>query len=211
MAQQLYQLGVTALFGLLLGIFYDILRTVRRHVKKGPFTIAADIVFWLALTVGLFAQTMTIGQGGLRIFMLASNLGGAALYFALFSPFVLQVFGAILEKTLKVARFIGRPVGKTWSKCEKFSKRTKRVFQKRVNQYIIKVHLSRKKKLGAKNAQEGGGAVEKKKGQYLYETSRIGASGVRSSYPSWPTQANRTGRRAKNPTKSHRVRVRTRK
>lgn len=95
------QLGVvleSVLLGVALGVYYDVLRAVRRHFRAGTaLTAVCDTVFWLGLLAALFEFSIAFAAGQSRYYVLAGAGAGAALYFALPGELVFSLLCAALD------------------------------------------------------------------------------------------------------------------
>ncbi|MBO6010951.1 MAG: spore cortex biosynthesis protein YabQ, partial [Oscillospiraceae bacterium] len=76
---------VSAAAGFALGIVYDLLGAVRRALRLRFFTPVADVLYCLAAGAVLLFLGSWQGEGSLRIYMLLFLIGGAAVWFVLFS------------------------------------------------------------------------------------------------------------------------------
>ena len=81
---QLVQAMSALFFGGALGAVYDVLRAVRRVLKRRAY--AFDALFCLCVLSALFFLGMDAGEGELRIFMALSAALGCALYLSWVSP-----------------------------------------------------------------------------------------------------------------------------
>lgn len=205
---QLYQAGIALLFGFTAGLLYDILKTIRQCVRYKRASTFFDVVYWLILSLALFTQTMTAGQGILRIFMLLLNIGGGMLYFLSLSASVRLVLRGIAEKIMLFSTFLTKPVRQIWSKGKKFAGKRRKDFQNRVKHYIIKTNYCLKVKKRKKKEQSGGEINAQKKGQYLYETSRIGSRRLRLDHADLAARPDSKRGRSKSGTRTSRGRTR---
>ena len=187
---QAYQAATAWLFGMGIGICYDILKAFRLVFLKGKRGIFLDILFSLMLLVALLFQGMYLGRGSLRIFMLLANFLGLLVYFRVLSVYVLLVLEKVLVKVLKIVQFILGPIAKICAKSRKVYIMQKRAFQKRLKQYIIENQtwfwLGKKRK-----KQQEGTTVEKQRGKHYYQTSRSGLCNVPGRHANRFTRTNR--------------------
>ena len=187
---QIHQASSAWLLGLLAGLYYDALKTLRRRIKRSGVTLLFDLLFWLGLALAIFTQTMTLGEGGVRIFMLATNAIGALLYFLVLSESALFLLGKILDMLLKMFRFLTCPLRKIWAKGKSCAKRRKEDFENWVNYYIIKLdYVTRFRKFG--RGKSGSEQVETQKGRYIYEAGSASAGRLRGVQPDGSPRTNR--------------------
>jgi len=202
---QLYQAGTALLLGIAAGLFYDMLRTIRHRIKRTGVTLCFDILYWLALAIALFAQTMIIGQGFLQIFLLFANFCGALVYFTALSAQTRRILGEMTDKLVWISLFLTKPIRKIWSKGRKWIGRHKKDFRKRAKHYIINLNFYRKTK---KQGESGGELnAQEKKRKHLHKAGRIGSRRLRLSHTDGSPWSDRKRARGKNTDGAHRRRT----
>jgi len=191
---QLYQAGFAFLTGVVTGVFYDCLKALRRQVNQPGFTAIADMLFWAIVAIAMFVQVMGTGRGEVRIFMLVATVGGAILYFLVFSAYILKFLEKCLNKILYVLRFVIIPIHKLWERGKKVSENLKKGFKNRKKRCII--GLVKRINIRSKSEKkEKGEYAEEQTGKYVYQTGRIGSGRLRDNHPDKPPRPNRTGKR----------------
>lgn len=85
------------LFGAAVGIYYDLLRAVRRRLN-GLLTALLDGIFWLAVIVAFALFVLLIADGEGRSYVLVGLTGGLLLYFLTLSPPVLALLDIVLPE-----------------------------------------------------------------------------------------------------------------
>ncbi|MGI5936810.1 MAG: spore cortex biosynthesis protein YabQ [Oscillospiraceae bacterium] len=165
---QLVQACAAILTGTALGVFYDILKTLRLRLHVWPVTAVLDLVFWLVAAFALFALGLGPGRGQLRLFMLICTLGGALLYSVSFSPVILAVLGyaadfigIILEYVVKPFEWLGKQIKKT-------KKIYKNLFQKCAKWFRISSNSKRKIPARGRTHRGEDAGGETKAGRYYY-------------------------------------------
>lgn len=119
-SQQIVLAAQSLLFGVGIGIVYDILRAVRRFSRCGRRgTALCDALFWLIVLGALFAFGLIPAAGQPRGFVLLSAGGGAGLYFAVLSGEVLRA----LVWLLRTAAGLYRRLCGLWAACRETGKR----------------------------------------------------------------------------------------
>ena len=104
-AAQARALGLCLAAGVLLGLYYDLLRPLRLLPLPRLIGGLADLAFWTAAALLLFACALLLGDGRVRLYMAAGVLAGAAAYFLLLSPRVrrlLALTGRILARITRL-------------------------------------------------------------------------------------------------------------
>ena len=189
---QLYQASTALLFGFAAGVFYDVLRTLRRRLKRSGWAVFLDILYWLTLSIALFAQTMTTGQGVVRIFMLVINFGGGVVYFIILSAKTRRILDRIADLLVWIWMFATKPMRIIWSKSRNWIRRHKKGFQNQVKHYIIKVNFHRQIKKQTKIDGSGGEInAQKEEGQYLRKASRSRSRRLRIGHTDGSPQPDR--------------------
>lgn len=198
---QLYQASAALLLGVAAGLFYDVLRIIRHRIRRKAVTVSLDMLYWLALAIALFAQTMIVGHGFLQMFLLLANCGGAVVYFIILSAPVLRILGAVVDTLVWISLFLTKPMRKIWSKGRKWTGRHKKGFQNRVKQYIINLHFYPNMNVRKKDRAGGERSAQKKKRKHSDKNSdKSGRTGFRHlhiDYADRPPQSDRERRRSK--------------
>ena len=89
---QLIEAVAALILGFGAGIFYDVLRVVRRRLRIRVVTYVCDFVFCVVIGVALLVLALTIGGGKARALLCVLAGVGAAVYFALLSRAVTYIF-----------------------------------------------------------------------------------------------------------------------
>ena len=80
--QQAELFFISALYGVLLGIWYDFFRAIRKKISHKNRTVhLEDIIFCISAAAGLFLLFQIYNQGSVRFYVLFGLAAGAALYF----------------------------------------------------------------------------------------------------------------------------------
>ena len=109
-AAQAHALGLCLAAGVLLGLFYDLIRPLRLLPLSRLLAGLADLAFWAAAALLLFACALVLGDGRVRLYMAAGVLAGAAAYFLLLSPPVRRVLDLVCRLLAGVCRVLAAPV-----------------------------------------------------------------------------------------------------
>ena len=94
-AAQAHALGLCLAAGVLLGLCYDLLRPLRLLPLPRLIGGLADLTFWAAAALLLFACALLLGDGRVRLYMAAGVMAGAAVYFLTLSSSVRRFLGLI--------------------------------------------------------------------------------------------------------------------
>jgi spore cortex biosynthesis protein YabQ len=108
---QFYAFGGAFLVGVALGLFYDTLRPFR--LRAPPLLSGVlDMLFWLAAALAVFLCAPLLGDGRVRIYMVAAHILGAFCYFLLFSRGI-RVFSQWVDRVVScLFRLLMHPIGR---------------------------------------------------------------------------------------------------
>ena len=124
---QLDALWRSLFLGAAFALLYDGLRALRlRRRTRRALTDLLDALYCLFLAAALLAFTLRIGQGELRLYMLAFIALGAYLSFALLSPLLRPLWDFWADCLFAFARLLRAPlllVKKYSGKLHKFAKK----------------------------------------------------------------------------------------
>ena len=111
-AAQARALGLCLAAGVLLGLYYDLLRPLRLLPLPRLIGGLADLAFWTAAALLLFACALLLGDGRVRLYMAAGVLAGAAAYFLLLSPPVRRLLALTGRTLARIPRLLVLPLKK---------------------------------------------------------------------------------------------------
>ena len=93
--------------GAVFALIYDMLKVSGRLVSgRSFFVVLKDVLFWLVVTVVMFAGCLKFNDGEFRFFMFVGVLLGALVYFKTISRFVVIVLGFISDCIKKTVTFM---------------------------------------------------------------------------------------------------------
>lgn len=108
--QQAGALVLGVVFGLGMGLLYDLIRPLRR--RAGRFGWAFDAVYVLASGLALFVLGMCLPTGRLGLWELLAAIIGFTAYMSLLSPFIFPVFDGCFAVVglpfKKIRKYIGK-------------------------------------------------------------------------------------------------------
>ncbi|MDE7243542.1 MAG: spore cortex biosynthesis protein YabQ [Oscillospiraceae bacterium] len=155
LSDQLAMFCRSVLLGGVLGLIYDLLRTVRP--LGGRWWGAALDAFFCMLTAAALFLFVMAGDGELRLFYLAAALGGMVLYFCLLSRILRPVWDfwlLILLAPLRLGRHAAKKIRR---RCKKAFFLGKKWITIRVVGWRGKLRRSRKKGAEGDGQNSGGG------------------------------------------------------
>lgn len=126
-------------YGVILGIWYDVFRAIRKSVvHKNKIVHMEDVLFCFSGAVGLFLLFQICNQGRIRFFVLLGMEAGMLLYFFLLSPVAGKGICLIIEMLFRILKLPGKRISrlvklivKSLSKSLKNTIRTVRIIKSR--------------------------------------------------------------------------------
>jgi len=93
----------TVVAGMVIGLFYDIFRIIRKTTPHRAWVVQLeDVLFWVIATGAMFYFMLQRNFGEIRVFSLLGAAIGAVLYMATLSPVVLKVSVAVIDFVKRV-------------------------------------------------------------------------------------------------------------
>ena len=132
----LFSLG----FGFLLGILYDIFRTLRLIISDSSFfTVFADVTYFLVCTFLIFCFDLVVDSGKIRLYVLFGDLLGWLIYYFSFGEISIKLSNKIVSSVKRFSGAVSAPVLKfgkiikrKFRKSASFSKKIIRKFNKKL-------------------------------------------------------------------------------
>ena len=132
----LFSLG----FGFLLGILYDIFRTLRLIISDSSFfTVFADVTYFLVCTFLIFCFDLVVDSGKIRLYVLFGDLLGWLIYYFSFGEISIKLSNKIVSSVKCFFCAVSAPVLKfgkrfkhKFGKSASFSKKIIRKFNKKL-------------------------------------------------------------------------------
>lgn len=101
--------AMSILLGVLLGIFYDVLRFMRTRTCASVVKVAFfDSIFWIVVALSVFVFIINKAHAQSRIYLLIGMLLGSVLYFITFSPLLFEILDFIVETLMKILSFFSK-------------------------------------------------------------------------------------------------------
>lgn len=96
-------LGKALLTGVVLGVYYDVFRIIRRIIPCNYANILAqDLFFWTTSAVFVFFVTIKLNGGVVRYIFIAAVLGGWVFYMLTFGAIVMAAVNFIVRVSSKM-------------------------------------------------------------------------------------------------------------
>lgn len=145
----------SALLGIGIGIFYDILRCVRSYMRKSRVVTGIfDALFWICACLALLVFILTVTDGRMRWYVLFGTFCGGFIYRAAASEIVFKVVKGTSEALIKLLALLTRPVYLLLRRMKKLGAGASRKMSE-----VSKAYCKRKRKAD----KVGGKKKEKKK------------------------------------------------
>ncbi|NLY42887.1 MAG: spore cortex biosynthesis protein YabQ [Clostridiaceae bacterium] len=104
---QAYVFLCSVVGGIIVGFVFDIFRIFRRFVKTSNIVIyLQDILFWILVTLIIFALVFVTNNGELRWYEFLGVILGVIFYSLAFSPFVIRVSVTVINFFKKIILLI---------------------------------------------------------------------------------------------------------
>lgn len=104
LSNQAYMFFISITIGLIIGIFYDFFRLIRKiFLHKNKYVYIEDIIFWLISTFISFYILLHKNNLELRFYLFLGIFLGITIYFVCFSNFVVTI-------TLKIIQIVIKPI-----------------------------------------------------------------------------------------------------
>lgn len=127
----LYSLG----FGFLLGILYDVFRTLRLIISKAKgFVFFMDLLYFALCAFLTFCFIMVVDSGKVRLYVALGEILGWMIYYFSFGSIALKVSSAVTAFFRRIisafSKKTGRIFGRLWRKIEKIALFGKKIIRK---------------------------------------------------------------------------------
>lgn len=134
-------------FGFLLGILYDVFRTVRMIISESKgFVLFMDLLYFLVCTFLNFCYILTVDYGKIRFYVVFAQILGWLIYYFSFGAVAIR-FSRFISKAVRgIAGLVFKPINAVFKRIRllynkifgfnkkiirKFAKKTKFNLQKR--------------------------------------------------------------------------------
>ena len=127
-------------FGFLLGILYDVFRTLRLVISNSAgFTVFADIMYFLLCAFLVFCFNLVVDNGKIRLYVLLGDLLGWLIYYFSFGEISVKISNSIIAFVKRIFRAVSIPlrrlknrINRKFGKSASFSKKIIRKFNKKL-------------------------------------------------------------------------------
>ena len=110
-------------FGFILGILYDVFRTLRMIISGSKiFVIFMDILYFAVCGFLIFCFSLVIDYGRIRMFSLAGNALGWLIYYFSFGAIAIKVTSLVSGFAYKLKKHVRQAIKFLWRKLKKIIK-----------------------------------------------------------------------------------------
>ena len=110
---QLAELLYSAVLGVILGVFYDVLAIIRSYITVNKWiNFIFDVLFWLVAIIALFFFVLFFAKGMMRWYVLLGNFFGIFLYKNTISLLFFRAIRIIISVVVRFLRFSCLPLYK---------------------------------------------------------------------------------------------------
>lgn len=104
---QFLSLLISVFAGIALGVLFDLYRTINFFTRpKKLFLYIMDLLFWIVTGGAVFFILLRADFAELRIYTFAGIIIGVAIYFKLFTAYVLKLYRWIIYGAIKFIRLL---------------------------------------------------------------------------------------------------------
>lgn len=97
-------------FGFLLGILYDVFRTVRLLLGGRRFLFFQDVLYLVTITVATFIFNLVVNEGRMRAYSLLGQAIGFLIYYFALGTVAIRVSAAVVNTVKRVFFFTGKVI-----------------------------------------------------------------------------------------------------
>lgn len=134
---QAYLFLVFSLTGVIIGIFFDFFRILRKTIKTpNIITYIEDILFWILTGILILYNIWYFNDGEIRIYMFLGIILGSLIYMSTLSKMVILILSKILQTIIKILEIPFKTIKSLFTKISTlivqiFSNFTKKITNKK--------------------------------------------------------------------------------
>ena len=130
--KQIHLFFISGLYGILLGLWYEFFRTLRKNfVHKNKMVHLEDVIFCFTAAIGLFILFQVYNQGMVRFYCLVGLECGAVFYFLVLSEVIGKLFSVFIKIIARgIFGFPGKVIVKNTGKMLKNMRRTVKIIRR---------------------------------------------------------------------------------
>lgn len=141
----LYSLG----FGFLLGILYDVFRTLRLIISRSKgFVFFADLMYFALCSFLTFCFIMVVDSGRVRLYVALGEILGWFIYYFSFGSIAIRVSNAVTGFFRRLFSGVFKLVRRAFSKIGSKGSKIKLIFKKNIRKSNKKLKFNLQKHSG---------------------------------------------------------------
>ena len=115
--EELAVMGYAAMFGVVLGMFYDLFRVLRLLMRPKPAAVfVQDLLFFSVTALLMSIFVFTFHSGSLRLYIFACAAAGAALWCMTFGRVFYRLWRRVADKIRRFFAVLSAPLRKIYAK-----------------------------------------------------------------------------------------------
>ncbi len=123
-------------FGFLLGILYDVFRTLRLIISRSPgFTLFMDILYFVISAFLVFFFNLVVDEGKIRLYVLTGDLLGWLIYYLSLGEISVRISNNIILSARKVFYAVSKPFLRFGQRLKRKNKKCVVFFKKIIKKF----------------------------------------------------------------------------
>lgn len=133
-------------FGFLLGILYDVFRTLRLVISRtAGFTVFMDILYFLLCAFLVFFFNLIVDEGKIRLYVLLGDMLGWLIYYFSLGEISVRVSNRIILSSRKLFGVVSKPFIRIVYRLKRQKKKIVGFFRKIIKKFYKKMKYDLKK------------------------------------------------------------------
>jgi spore cortex biosynthesis protein YabQ len=139
-------MGYAAMFGVVLGMLYDLFRVLRLLMRPRPAVVfVQDLLFFSVTALLMSIFVFTFHSGSLRLYIFACAAAGAALWYMTFGRVFYRLWRRVAGKIRQDIADLSAPLRRIWAKFwQKTAEKRQKEREKRQKKSKKPFHFRRK-------------------------------------------------------------------
>ncbi len=146
LAEELAVMGYAALFGVAVGVFYDLFRVLRLIFRPTAAVVFIEDLLFFSITALLMSIFLfTFHSGVLRLYILVCAAAGAALWYMTLGRVLYRLWRRVADKIRQTFAVLSAPLRRIWSNFrQKLAEKREKNQEKRQKKLKKPFHLRKK-------------------------------------------------------------------
>ena len=144
--EELAVMGYAAMFGVVLGMLYDLFRVLRLLMRPKPAAVfVQDLLFFSVTALLMSIFVFTFHSGSLRLYIFACAAAGAALWYMTFGRVFYRLWRRVAGKIRQDIADLSAPLRRIWANFwQKTAKKRQKEREKRQKKSKKPFHFRKK-------------------------------------------------------------------